>query len=249
MKTRIAQISIILSTLVVSGCFDPPEYSEIPHIEFEKLELFEGSDEERTSDSLLLTFSIQDGDGNVGINESESFVPYHSYNIIVDSNDSLVTYTGDFDPPFYSVNPAGAVELFSNEDNRPVYNCTNYLIANTSTDVRDTFYIELNEYHHNLHVDILKKRNGEYSLMDYGEAFGSSDCALNNFNGRVPVFDEENIGRSLKGSIGYAMLSAGHKIVLSRDTFMVRFYLYDRALNQSNVVETPDFTLSDVFVD
>lgn len=257
MKTRIAQISIILSTLVVSGCFDPPVYSEVPSIGFERLEFVEiPADYEipdggaRPVDSLVLTFSLEDGNGDVGLRDTESFTPYHAYNIVVDSNDSLVTFSGDFQPPFYSVNPAGAAELLSDVDNRPSYNCTNYIIATYSdTNLRDTFYIEQNEFHYNLHVDILRKQNGEYNTVDYAAASGNADCALASFNGRIPVFEEGNIGRSLKGNISYSMRSSGHKIVLARDTFKIRFYMYDRALNQSNIVETPDLTLPDISVD
>jgi len=256
MKTRLIQISIILTTLLVSGCFDPPELSEIPKIEFESLEFVEIPPDfeipdggARPVDSLVLTFSLEDGDGDVGLRDIESFTPYHAYNIIIDSNDSLVTYSGDFQPPFYSVNPAGAAELFSGEDNRPAYDCTNYIIATyTDTEIRDTFYIQQNEFHYNLHVDILRKRNGQYSKVDYAAASGNADCALASFNGRIPVFEEDNLGRTLKGNISYSMRSSGHKIVLARDTFKIRFYMYDRALNPSNTVETPDFTLPDISV-
>ena len=74
MKTRLIQISIILTTLLVSGCFDPPELSEIPKIEFESLEFVEIPPDfeipdggARPVDSLVLTFSLEDGDGDVDV--------------------------------------------------------------------------------------------------------------------------------------------------------------------------------------
>lgn len=255
MKLRVAQISIILATLTISGCFDPPEFSEIPYIEYESLRFVEIPADyvipdggTRPVDSLVLSFSIEDGDGDVGLRDNESFTPYHSFNLIIDSRDSLVTYTGDFEPPFYTIDPLGTRKPFSEEDNRPGYNCTNYIISSFS-DLgvgQDTFYIQQNEFHYNLHVTILRKRNGTYSPVNYAEASGNADCALASFNGRIPIFEEDNIGRTLKGNISYSMRSSGHKIVLARDTFKIRFYMYDRALHPSNVVETPDFTLPDI---
>lgn len=250
MKVRVGQISIILITLVVSGCFNPPEMSDIPYIEFKKLEFFEVSDDSNLTDSLLLTFYVEDGDGDVGLTSEQSFPPYHAYNRIIDANGDLVRLAFDYVLPFYSVDDYDNITLFSEEDNRPAtFNCDDYILEDGVGTYDSAIYIEQNPYHYNLHIDIMKKEDGVYESVDYASYTGNVDCSLSNFSSRIPVFDEDNIGKILKGQISYSMNSSGHKYVLARDTFKIRFFIYDQALNKSNVVDTPDLTLLDIQVD
>lgn len=244
MNLRSGQISTILITLLVSSCFPPPEFSDIPVIRYQNMVFRESAS---GSDSLILRFEVEDGNGDIGLGSDETYAPYHPYNIIIDSRDSVVTY-GDTAvvPPFYSINPLNEVEFFSDTDTRPAYNCSDYQIAEFTDLGSDTFYIQVNEYHNNFYIDFLVKSGDAYKEIDWAEEYGGNDCAVVNFNGRIPIFDEENLGRSLSGTISYAMLSAGFPVILNNDTFKIRFYIYDRALNQSNVAESPDLTLPDI---
>ncbi len=248
MKTRISQICIILSILFFTSCFDQPELSDVPYIEFKRLTYHEL---DVGTDSLVLTFSIEDGDGNVGLFPEDDYVPYHPYNVIIDNRDSIVRLVGEFEPPYYSVDPNNNRALFSEVDNRPPYSCEFYLdLGEEAENSGDrAAFIQQNPFHNNLNIDILKKISGEYEKVDYAAYIGTDDCSSSSFSARIPVFDEDNLGRTMKGEISYTMLSEGHKYVLSRDTFKVRFSLYDRELNLSNVVETPDLTLPQVQVD
>lgn len=247
MNSRILQISIILVTLVVSGCFGPPVFPDNPVIGYESLTF--GSDPENRRDSMLLTFRIEDGNGDIGLDERELGTPYHPYNVIVDSRDSLVTLTDvDVVPPLYAVDPMGNRRLFSEDDSRPAYECESYAILEYRGE-NDTFFIEQNEYHNNIYIDFLKKENGDYRVLDFSEELGIQDCGLTDFDGRIPIFDSDNLGRSLSGTISYTMptsLTGMYQFLLQRDTFRLRFYIYDRALTKSNVVETPDLTLPDI---
>ena len=60
------------------------------------------------------------------------------------------------------------------------------------------------------------------------------------------VFDQENIGKSLKGDVSFAMLSQGFQQTFRNDSIKMRFYIYDRHLNKSNIAETPDFVLINI---
>lgn len=245
MKIRTAQISVILITLLFSGCFTPPEFSSIPNIEFNDLRYMSYAADR---DSMILVFNFEDGDGDIGLGSEETYTPYHPVNYVVDSRDSLVTYSDtSVVLPLFLADPRGATSFFSEEDNRPLYNCSNYQVLDYRGE-SDTFYIQKNEYHNNLHIEFQRKRNNQYTRIDFASEFGNTSCDVVVFNGRIPIFDMDNLGRSLNGSISYAMLSAGFPIVLRQDTFRLKFYIYDRELNKSNEVLSPDLTLREVTV-
>lgn len=235
---RTVQIILLLAILVLSGCFEPPEFSETPKIAFNSLRFV---DYEVDRDSMILSFDFEDGDGDIGLTEQELYVPFHPFDYVIDSRDSLVTFSDpDVQPPLYTISGINdpTAELLSEEDIRPPYNCKDYQVS-----LDDTLFIRKNVYHNNLHIDFLRKRGGNYEVINFAETFGNSNCSEVDFNGRIPIFDVDNLGRSLSGTINYSMFSIGFPIVLRRDTFKVRFFIYDRALNASNVVESPDLTL------
>lgn len=240
---RWSQISVILATLLFSGCFEPPDFSPIPDIEFRSLRYIEYED---ASDSMLLQFDFQDGDGDIGLRDEDANYPFHSNNLIIDSRDSIVTYSNNVVPPFYTapwVHPYYFVDLkepFSEGDSRPAYNNCDYFIDPSLTD--DTLFIQKNEFANNFHIDFLERKNGVYSKV----FFSSSTCDIVDFNGRIPIFDSEHNGKSLTGTITYSLFSRGFKTILTPDTFKVQFYIYDRALNKSNVVESPEFLFQDI---
>lgn len=142
--------------------------------------------------------------------------------------------------PFYRIDPAGQRELFSETDNRPPFNNCDYFYDPEV--LPDTLFIEENEFSNNFHIDFLERKNGEYSKV----FFSNSLCDVVDFDGRIPIFDSEHDGQSLNGTITYRLYSQGFPIILTPDTFKVRFYLYDRQLNRSNVVESPEFLFQDI---
>lgn len=246
MSSRSIQISVFFLTLLLSACYPTPDFSDTPAIKYNSLKYI---NYENDRDSLILKFNFEDGDGDIGLDAEELNPPYHPFNFIIDSRDSLVTYSDPaVKPPLYAVDADNHVSFFSNEDNRTPYNCSDYYIYEYSNGTSDTFYIQSNEFHNNFHIDFLRKRNGVYTSIDFAAEFGNTSCDVVNFNGRIPVFNEENLGKSLSGSISYSMFSAGFPIILRQDTFKLKFYIYDLALNKSNEAETPDFTLKDITV-
>ena len=95
---------LLLGFVFISGCFRPPEMSNEPRISFNRLELNDDA-------TLVLTFNVEDGDGNIGLfteadyepNESPEDLkpPYHRFSWIVDEEGNVVTknstdHTGSF---------------------------------------------------------------------------------------------------------------------------------------------------------
>ncbi len=239
----------ILSFL--SSCFEEEQFPETPLIEFESLKYVDTEG----LDSLVLSFSFQDGDADLGLNDdvNDLLAPYQVYSVVIDAQDSVVFIDDGalqlplyHAPVFIATLDNGQIArvffteekvLFSQTDNRPPFDCENYEIIDS-----DTAYVVRNEFYHNFHIQFMQKRNGNYSEIDFAEIFQSDDCELGNFNGRIPFYDPN--GR--EGIITYSMLSQLFRLSFLDDTIQLRFWVYDRSLNKSNVAESPDFVLRDL---
>ncbi|MEM9325131.1 MAG: hypothetical protein AAGA85_05730 [Bacteroidota bacterium] len=230
------------------GCFDPPEFAEVPSIQYENIVFALGPIRNpdrpelgRETDTLNLTFEFEDGDGDIGLNSNEDGPPYHSFNIVIDNRDSVVTISDDaVEPPFFAVDPFGNRTLISDTDIRPDFVCEglDWLVVGL-----DTIFIQANEFNKNIFVSFFRKIGGEYININ---AQLSPDPCQQSFDARIPIFDEANIGRSLSGSITYSMISTGFEPLFRLDTMRLEFFIYDRQLNKSNTVSTPDFVLPDI---
>ncbi|WP_370087388.1 hypothetical protein [Ekhidna sp.] len=241
----------LFPVMVLSGCFEKDIFPDTPRIEFEEISFIDTE----TTDSLVLTFTFEDGGGDVGLgNGRDLLVPYEIYDVIIDSDDSTVTISQDistinlplFKAPVLIDQENGELAYFffpeekvpfSDTDNRPAYSCDSYEIIET-----DTFYIARNEFHYNFHIEFQRKINDSYEVINFREIFNNPDCSLGNFNGRIPYYDPE--GKS--GTITYSMLSQAFRLAFLDDVIRVKFYIYDRALNKSNEVFSPDFILADI---
>ncbi|MEQ8239640.1 MAG: hypothetical protein RIA69_10530 [Cyclobacteriaceae bacterium] len=242
---------LILFLVFGTGCFEDPNFSAIPFVEFRDIYF---ADLDGQSDSLVMTFYFEDGLGDVGLASFEQTSPYHQFNLVIDSKDSLITLrdTTVF-PPLYLIDPNGISPnlsnkiFFSDTDNRPPYNCNDYQPGRERVGAEvDTFYVSQNPYYNNIYIEFLRRRNNEYTLIDFAAEVGNSGCNVVNFDGRIPIFEPDNLGEPLSGTISYSMLSVGFKQIFRNDPIKVRFYIFDRALNKSNIAESTDFVLEEI---
>lgn len=63
----------------MASCFDPPEFPNVPEIEFNRIEFYDGD----ATDSLVLFLNFKDGDGDLGLNSGllqHISAPYHNTN-------------------------------------------------------------------------------------------------------------------------------------------------------------------------
>jgi len=124
---------------------------------------------------------------------------------------------------------------------RNPYTCTNYTILKNI----DTIYYEHNIYYHNILVDFfVEGAGGTFREFDWVKEF----CNISH-DGRFPVLlpgqDKE---RPLEGSIRYSMPSYGFKSLFNLKRLKLRVQIIDRALNKSNEIETPVFTLQEITI-
>ncbi|WP_425391809.1 hypothetical protein [Ekhidna sp.] len=243
-----------LAAASLTSCFDKDIFPDTPNIAFEDIKFIDT----QSTDSLQVTFSFEDGNGDIGLESGQDLLfPYHVYNFVMDSEDSVVFINQDpssiafpvYEVPvvidqqdgelIYFFFPDQKV-LFSDTDNRPAYSCESYEVIDS-----DTLYVTRNEYYYNFHVEFERKVGEDiYEPIDFRGIFNNNDCSLGNFNGRIPFFDSD--GKS--GTFTYSMLSQAFKLAFVDDVIRVKFYIYDRALNKSNEVVSSDFFLSDITV-
>lgn len=90
----------LISVLAVTGCFEKDVFPDTPKISFEDIVFYDGTN----TDSLILTFSFEDGNGDIGIIDGLDILPpFHEFDVYIDSRDSLVTEANlsEVVPPIY----------------------------------------------------------------------------------------------------------------------------------------------------
>ena len=93
------------------------------------------------------------------------------------------------------------------------------------------------------------KKNGIYTKFDFLALF-EPQCNPLTFNGSYHLLNlpDPNRSRPLEGKLKYSMESAGWELIFRQDTMKLDIYIYDRALNKSNTITTPDFVLKNITV-
>ncbi len=268
---------LLVLPVLLYGCFEEPDYSIVPEISFDDIRFV---DNENGADSLVLSFGFTDGDGNIGLLESDIYAPFHSTNFVVDSRIPFTELPNDygfglmegdysfirFDQdslvyPLYTMvlkedlHPQDRARLpsrvqgvitgiYSEEEIvLPDLACDTYTFVQDTTSgstESDTLLIDPNPYRNNIILDFYRKRGGVYEKIT--NTFSASPCA-DVFNSRIPIFDFDNFDRPLVGVIDYPLISRGFRTIFLNDSIMIEMFVYDRTLNKSNVLRTPDFTL------
>jgi len=231
MKLNIHVISIV-SLVALSACYTPPEFPIEPSIEYSNI-IFK--DIENLPDSLILTIKFRDGNGDLGLSTNEKEVPYNPVWYIPKPDGSLVTYSDRFLPAYDTLPPYEFP-----------YTCQNYILnseAKNGEYADDTLYYQQNSDHWNIFVKFFVKKNGTYTEFDWEIAF-DPQCS-DNFNGRFPILSDLT-NSPLEGKLRYGLTSSGFNFLFRNDTLKLEVYIKDRALNISNFIETPDFTLKSI---
>ncbi len=223
---------IALGVVLLAACFEPPQYAIIPTIEFDKI-IFKDIANSSEPDSLILTITFKDGDGDLGIDPSETNPPFNDKYYLRFPDGSYVTYATKRTDPRFDTLPAFV---------HP-YNCINWEVKTVNSKL-DTFYIQLNPDHYNIFVKYFVKNNdGSFKEFDWQKEFFYPNCGIP-FHGRFPILSKD-LGRKtpLDGSIRYGMASTGFLILFSIKTLKLEVVIQDRMFHKSDTITTPEFTL------
>jgi hypothetical protein len=224
----------VIILILVSSCFNPPEFPIQPQIEFESVKYKEyGTGFDSEPDSIILTVSFKDGDGDLGLAPSETAPPFNNKYYFLKNDGTLLNYKTKRTVPGYDTLP----------DFVKPYNCINWELYKVDNIVTDTLYIELNPDFYNITIDFLVKNpDGSFTEFDWTKEFNYPNCGIS-FDGRFPILFKDKPGSPLEGKIRYGLGSVGFKILFSIKTLKLRIQIKDRALHKSNIIETPEFTL------
>lgn len=266
-------------SIVVVGCFDPPNYAYIPEIAFENV-YFREAKAVGESDALVLTLAFKDGDGDLGLSTTAIDPPYHDVNFYLASGGKLIelqkrsvysqvpqlvevppNVTGKLvtvrthrDPLYKDIVPAyvdahesctyySYTTVYVSEADKRIFDKTYHYDSLMYKDIPkvyavvDTFYYQKNPTYSNIDVEFWVEEGGEYKLFDWEKEF----CTIS-FNQRFMVLSDDD--RPLSGSLQYEMLASGMKTIFGVKPLKLKVRIRDRALNNSNFIETPEFTLN-----
>lgn len=246
-------LSGLLLLTLLAACSRPEPFDVEPHISFSSLEYRVG---EANRDSLILTINFTDGDGDLGLDDSDRYTspPYHPFNFVVDQEGALVTLRKirNATTPFnvfirdramnnssvpFGTSADAPPFIINGRVNEQDYIQPNFVSFTGDTVKTDTAYIHLNENFYNIYIDFLVQQpNGEFAEFDLIEKFGVS------FDGRFPILNDPV--RSIEGTLTYRMVSA-FRIVpeLRNNNVKLRVQIRDRSLNPSNIIETEIFDI------
>lgn len=227
---------VLILGIGLISCFDPPTYSPVPAIEYSSI-LFKEIGTTTDPDSLIVSVQFKDGDGDLGLDPSETDAPYNNKFYYQFPDGKYITYETKRTNPDYDTLPAFVTP----------YNCTNWEVFSQGGVVQDTLYFQLNPNHYNIFVKYFTKNpDGSFTEFKWREAFIYPNCAIS-FDGRFPILSKDQSHPSpLEGTIRYAMASIGFKALFSIKTLKLQIQIQDRVFNRSNVIETPEFTLQSI---
>ncbi len=70
---------LVVGLFFLTGCFSEPDYPNTPQIEFVRLQNLKGEKSANT-DSVIITLFFQDGDGDLGLNSTDTVAPFSERN-------------------------------------------------------------------------------------------------------------------------------------------------------------------------
>jgi hypothetical protein len=90
-------------------------------------------------------------------------------------------------------------------------------------------------YYYNIYIDYYEKKNGVFELVE---------LPLTN-NARIPYVSADLLEKGIRGDIEIELYI--NNVLSPYDTVKFSVFIYDRALHQSNTIETPEIVIDKTF--
>lgn len=235
--------------LAVFSCKDEEEtYPIEPQITLTDLKVGQGSSSPQLPDTVTIIMSYTDGDGDFGFNfddEADLLPPYQRGFFYLKSTGEPVTSDRVMN---YEV-PMSALIRLSDRQAPPYDTLPDLYERLCSYNAppgfgMDPAYFTRNENHVNIMVEVLYEDiNGVFVEFDRENKY------CNWLDGRVPMAGQEfepyfvRKGTARKGELSYRVINVDFSILLKGKRIKLRVSVRDRALHNSNVVETEPISL------
>ncbi|WP_375581165.1 hypothetical protein ABWH96_09220 [Marivirga tractuosa] len=225
-------IIIIGFLTILTACPTPPEFQDVPSIEFEDIQFSQITDTSASGqplnqDVISVSISFEDGDGDLGLRNSEIDQPYNLFDIPLNEERELI--------------------YFGSSPELPEFNFYDYYIAsdsviiNNTLLVNDTILVRFNERHFNIYVDFYYQPPGRNDFIQF--EWETEPGFYQSFHGRFPILNTESYERPLNGSLTYEMKSVGFQAIFRDYPMYLEVYILDRAGNKSNTIQTDPIRL------
>lgn len=248
MIRKLVPLLFVGLSFLLSKCSEEetPNYPIEPYIEFRSIKFTETPDVTEP-DEIALTFYYRDGDSNLGLDQSLEYQsdPFHHAYFFrkIDGSpvtsdhfffkeasiDDLIQYS-DLDFPPYDTIP------YVNK-----YDCKYWYYYENKF-----LYYQINENHFNILVKFFWSDNGiNFIELDWMELI------CHTLNGRFPDLSEAKnnstissgpftiqVKNNFEGKITYTIQSNGFKPLFGGKKLKISIQIKDRALNNSNIIET-----------
>ena len=204
-------------------------------------------------------YLIDGNDGYIDISEIDELITikdvgkdiaplYEHFNTGSKSKSTLTTIP-PFDPPYqytnWLINPK--ITLI---DLDTVFSGGNWQIRQRYIEVQmsDTVFFMLNENHFNFFVDFYYKDSPTDEFKKFNWVTDITFPPGQPPHGRVPILHNPNEEGIIEGTIKYGFVSSGLLNLFEDKILKLQIRIQDRALNSSQTVETPEFTLREIQV-
>ena len=226
MKFLRASSLFLFALLVLASCYDDPDFGDVPRLT--DIDVYiTSSPLPEVSDSLTISVTFEDGDGDLGI------VSGDNYNL--------------FD---YPPNPNTDEEFWIYDEENPdpqlpEFSCALYEFRNISMSPdstrREYVRADYNEDYYNFRIALYTLEDDEFREVDL-----LTQCDAAPLGMRFPLLKEESYEGPLTGTIEYQVIASEFRSRYRNDTLKVGVKITDRAGNVSNEIVTDPFTLSDI---
>lgn len=226
-------ILILGSFSSMVGCFEAPNFPDTPRIAFENVEFKQGSS---IFDSLIISIHYEDGDGDLGIDDS--------FNDAIYEDGSYYTFNGEDPINIKDIGKPFTLEGFTEIPpyERP-YTCVNWIETPTinGITVQDTLFYIPNKDHFNIFVKFLFREKGASADVPFQEFNWITDVDPQTcgspIDGRFPVLkDASQSSAPIEGVLRYGYVSVGLIDLFEDREMKLEVTIQDRKLQKSNTV-------------
>jgi hypothetical protein len=259
-------------SIVVTSCFDSPEFGDIPRIEYKDIYYGVSTDPDK-ADSLVVMLEFEDNNGDLGLGDAYRNEPFHEFDFHLTDGTSITSKVRvHYDDPnsigFLDI-PEGVTGKLVRQGESipglPEPNCfdykrvgvniryedrhifdANYSEPDTFPDYKNPVFFRLTEFFYvdpnENHTNITVRFFQNPNPQDPNSQFVES-ISCDSFDGRFEKLSDK--GSPLSGTMTYTMSSLDFSR-LNEGAWQLKITIKDRALHTSNEVSTRKFTLAEI---